>query len=389
MIEKSISWFKYISLFLLSIIYFSESFSQSNDTLIIKLQSPKNPQTVQYAYLSTVKGDQIYQPDTSGKVMITDLSPAKYILVIDSKKNRQIRKKIYSEDFDSEKVLEIYLLPDWIIENKFNLQFTQIQFGRYWQTGGIDAISVVTDVSINLNYNYNNFTWDNQLDLGYGLINREGRSLEKNKDIIAFETKVGWKINRVLSYSFLTDFRSQFAPGFQFLSDGSRGNLLSDFLSPAYVNGAMGIDYRPSYGLSLFLSVANLKLTYVRNDSLTGNFLPDDFVEDGIRFEIGGLLNASFQRKIWEDIFFNTKLNLFVNYIRDPSADIFWDNALTFKVNKYISAKVEMQVKYDRDVTFVILDDDNEPLLEADGSPRMGPRTQFRQSLSIGLSYLF
>ncbi len=359
------------------------------DTLIFKLQSPKNPETVQYAYLSLRNKAVIYQPDSSGKVFITDLAPEKYIFLIDSKKNRRIRAKVYPENFGADKVNEILLLPDWIFENKFNLQFTQIQFGRYWQAGGIDAISVVTDVSIGLNYHYNRFTWDNQLEMGYGLINREGRSLEKNKDIFLFETKIGFKINPFLNYSLLLDFRTQFAPGFQFMADGTRGNLISDFLSPVNANGGMGIDYRPSDGLSLFLSVANMKLTYVRNDSLAENFLPEEFVERRVRLELGGLINATFKRELLEDIFFNSRLNLFTNYIKGPTTDIVWDNSLNFKVNKYISAKVDVQLKYDRDVIFVILDDENNPLIGSDGNPRMGPRTQFRQSLSIGLSYIF
>ena len=77
-------------------------------------------------------------------------------------------------------------------------------------------------------------------------------------------------------------------------------------------------------------------------------------------------------------------MELFSNYRHNPqNIDVNWENIIGFKVNKYISASITIQMYYDDDVKLRI--DKNK-----DGSIDInGPRLQFKQVLGIGFNYKF
>jgi len=81
-----------------------------------------------------------------------------------------------------------------------------------------------------------------------------------------------------------------------------------------------------------------------------------------------------------ENIQFNTKLELFSNYLNNPqNIDINWEVVIALKVNKYISAMLSTQLLYDNDVF----------IPKNDGTLNGGAGTQFKESFGIGFSYNF
>ena len=82
-----------------------------------------------------------------------------------------------------------------------------------------------------------------------------------------------------------------------------------------------------------------------------------------------------------ENISYQTNLGLFSNYANKPqNMDINWDNLLNMKVNKYISASITTSLIYDDDVNITISKDDG-------STPKVGPRTQFKYVLGVGLAF--
>jgi hypothetical protein len=53
------------------------------------------------------------------------------------------------------------------------------------------------------------------------------------------------------------------------------------------------------------------------------------------------------------------------------------------KVNKFISATISTQLLYDHDIDIAV-DNNNDGIIDA-----VGPRTQFKEVLGVGLSYKF
>lgn len=82
--------------------------------------------------------------------------------------------------------------------------------------------------------------------------------MRKSTDRIELNSKLGYKTGGNWNYAGLISFKSQFAPGFNFpRTDGD--SYISKFLAPAYINVALGMDFKKDY-ISVFISPLTGKL---------------------------------------------------------------------------------------------------------------------------------
>jgi len=85
-----------------------------------------------------------------------------------------------------------------------------------------------------------------------------------------------------------------------------------------------------------------------------------------------------FIKVIMENVSFNTKLELFSNYLEETeNIDVNWETKIEMKINKFLSASIVTNLIYDHDIII------------ADKDGHIGPRTQFKEVLGIGFSYKF
>lgn len=267
------------------------------------------------------------------------------------------------------------------------LNFTNTTLSQYWQAGGQNTITIVGLVNLFANNEKERTAWDNNLDMAYGVI-RQGKKVGnvvpnflKNEDRLDFTSKYGYKITEPLRLATLLNFRTQFAPGLKDPLDINSA-LISDFLAPAYLNWGVGLDYKPNDDFSVYFSPLNAKWTYVGVDSLIGNYMPAKYATDNqnLRTELGAYLNARYRRDIVENISWQTKVDLFTNYLENfGNIDVNWENLFAAQINKYITTSFFTQLLYDDDIKFDIV---NEPSAAA-----KGPRTQFKTVLGVGLVY--
>jgi len=137
-----------------------------------------------------------------------------------------------------------------------------------------------------------------------------------------------------------------------------------------------GMEYKPVSYFSLSLLPLSGRLTIVNDTALSnlGAFGVDPGKK--LRQEFGASLKATFEKDIFTNVSLKTKLELFTNYLKQPqNIDVNWEALLILKVNKLISTYVGFQTIYDHDVK----------ITDKDG--KTGPRTQFKQTFGIGLSY--
>ncbi len=282
----------------------------------------------------------------------------------------------------------------WQIGGLASVNFTQVSLTN-WAAGGSNSISLNSLLSIHCNYTKGLDFWNNSLDLGYGILQQSPGITQKTDDKIDFNTKYGRKFKEESKwgYAALANFKSQFAPGYSQPGDSVK---ISDFLAPAYLLYSIGIDYKPTKFFTIFISPATGKTTIVRDQQLAdkGAFGVEPATYDSlgrratlgktIRHEIGGYLRAEFNKEIVKNITFQSKLELFSNYLHNPqNIDVNWENILNMKVNKFISATFLVHVLYDDDIAIPI--DTNDDGID-DAS---GPRTQLKQLLGVGFSYKF
>lgn len=288
----------------------------------------------------------------------------------------------------------------WKTGGVFGLNFTQVSLSN-WAAGGQSSVSLNGIFNVFANYTKGNSSWDNNLDLGYGLVKQGGGDWIKSDDRIIFNSKYGKKATKDWYYAALFNFKSQMTAGYNYPDDSTK---ISDFMAPGYFLGALGMDYKPDGGnnLSLFVSPITAKLTVVSNQDLAdaGAFGVDaaEFDAAGMktkdgestRLEVGGYIRLLYKRQIMENISYQTNLDLFSNYSEDPSRiDVNWDNLLAMKVNKYINATVSTSLIYDHDVDITETNSDGVVKTDSNGNPLIGPRTQFKYVIAVGFAYKF
>ncbi|MGE0560596.1 MAG: DUF3078 domain-containing protein [Flavobacteriales bacterium] len=283
-------------------------------------------------------------------------------------------------------------LDGWKTGGVFSLNITQVSLTN-WASGGQNSISVNGIMSLFANLKKGKSTWDNSLDLAYGLVKQGEDNVRKTDDKIDFTSKYGQKARKNWYYAGLINFKSQFTAGYNYPDDSTK---ISNFLAPAYVLGAIGMDYKPNDDFTLFISPFTMKTTIVNDQLLAdaGAYGVDKAEYDNlgnvlkrgknIRSEYGGYLRGIYKKNIMENINFQTKLELFSNYAEEPThIDVNWEVLIAMKVNKYISATISTQLIYDHDVDIAI-DSNGDGLIDS-----FGPRTQFKEVLGVGLNYKF
>lgn len=249
-----------------------------------------------------------------------------------------------------------------------------------WAAGGDRAtLSISSIVSLFAYFKEGRHSWDNNLDLAYGYVSTTSLGIRKSDDRIDFISRYGYQLTKKWYAGALLNFRTQFTRGYDYPEEGGRV-LTSEFMAPAYIVLSPGISYqKPSDNFSIFLSPVTARWVVVTSDSLSraGAYGVDP--GKTARFEIGAFASISFRQKISENASFQSRMDLFSNYRRQPqNVDLFWTNLLVLKVTKLISVNLSVDMIYDNDVNTV----------KDDGSSG-GPKLQIKQLLGVGLAYRF
>ncbi len=260
------------------------------------------------------------------------------------------------------------------------LNFTQVSLSN-WSAGGANSISGLALFKYSANYKDQKNSWDNFIDLAYGISQEGEENPRKSDDKIDISTKYGRFAFKNWYYSALAGFRSQFSKGYNYPNDSV---AISNFLAPGYLTIALGMDYRPNDNLTILASPCAGRLIIVNDDSLAaiGAFGVDS--AKTTKLEVGAMVRILFKKDIIENVGLINKLELYSDYTGDVSkVDVNWEITLNMKVNEYISANLSTHLIYDED-TKIGIDSNGDGSIDA-----FGPRTQFKEVLGVGLSYKF
>lgn len=243
-----------------------------------------------------------------------------------------------------------------------------------WTAGGKSSASGVFMINTFANYQKDKLSWDNTIDLSYGFLKEDGSDVTKTSDKIDLNSKLGIVATEKWNYSFLANFKSQFAQGYHPDTD----DVISRFLAPGYLNLAAGMDYKTE-NISLLLSPATGKFTFVIDDDLSaaGAFGVDPGQKT--RSEFGAFLKFEGKTELMKNVTGQTKLDLFSNYFHNPqNIDVDWSVLINMKVNEFLSANLVTHLIYDDDIK--ILDPD---------TGNSSPKVQFMEMFGVGLSVKF
>ena len=280
-----------------------------------------------------------------------------------------------------------------------NSLLNQINFGQTslwnWAAGGYNNYTLAAAIDANANYKKDKTIWTNRLQLDYGfLYSADKPILQKTKDRIYFESKWGYETSvRHLSYSAFFDFKTQFNDNWKYgTPKNTEGHepsiddwlnartLMSDFLSPAYINFGLGVLWTPKPWFSLNFSPLAADVVIVQNEKLRDTY-GMELLEDGkgykpVRFGLGAQLKADAKWVINDDFSYTTQLVLFSNYLHKPqNLRVNWDNKVFWKLAKYFALTLSTNLIYDENVKV------------KDINGTKVPAVQFKEFLEFGFTY--
>ena len=271
----------------------------------------------------------------------------------------------------------------WTHKGNFGINLGQSSYTN-WAAGGQNSLTAQGLFNYEIHYLKNKFKWDNTLNmsLGYCFYSFKNKPV-KTDDKIEFTSLATLKATQHLNYGAELAFRSQFAKGFKYDQDST--HYISKFLAPAYITLGLGIEWVPCKYFSLYFSPITGRLTIVNDDYLASigafgvNSLDvNDTTQHAInkvRYEFGARAVAKFQYPIAKNIEFDSKLELFSNYLNHPERiDVDWQNMLVLKVNDWLNCNLTTHLIYDYDI----------PFYDEAGIRIKGSKVQFKEVLAIG-----
>jgi hypothetical protein len=286
----------------------------------------------------------------------------------------------------------------WKVNGLIGLTGSMTQLNN-WQGGGQNNFAIISVFNFEANYNDTKTIWLNKIDCQYGLMRvgtdlfKDIKGFRKNIDRIFAQTKLDLPIknSKHWYYTLVSDFRTQFAPGYNYRNDSIIGNATSDLTSPAYLQLAVGFDFKPADYVTLTLAPLAGKITRVSRQYLAdeGAYGVTPAVRDTAgnivtkgkrtRFEFGGRVTLKFKKEIVKNVTLDTYIDLFSNYNNNPqNIDVVANNYLTIKLSKIFSLNIISQMVYDDDIIIKA-----EP--QSDGSYKInGPRLQALTTISLG-----
>lgn len=266
----------------------------------------------------------------------------------------------------------------WRLGGIYNLTVNQGALSNWSAGGDNSSISIATQLSAYALYKNGKHSWDNTLDMAYGLVNTTSLGTRKADDRIDLLSKYGYDLGKKYFITGLFNFRTQFTKGYSYVDENTKV-LTSNFAAPAYVLFSLGMDYKVNPHLSFFLSPATARWVIVNNDSLAnaGAFGVDSGKHS--RLEFGAFASIQYENTFNKTTSYRTRLDLFSNYLRHPqNINIYWTNVLSVKAFRLVSINISLDMIYDNDIKSV----------KSDGSGG-GPALQLKEVLGIGLAYEF
>jgi hypothetical protein len=265
----------------------------------------------------------------------------------------------------------------WKTGGIFNLNINEGSQSN-WSAGG-DKFSFSLNAYLNLYgfYKKNKSSWDNSLDLAYGILNTTSLGSRKASDRIDLMSKYGYALSKKWNAAALFNLRTQFTNGYAYSKTAAgkdTSKIISKSFAPAYILLSLGFDYKPNNDFSLFISPLTERWIIVSDDLLAPSYGLDP--GKNVKNELGAFVSANYSKKLGNSFTYKTKLDLFSNYKKNPqNIDVFWTNVLTASITKYINFSFNLDMIYDDDTQNV--------------NPLKGPAPQWLQLMGIGVAYKF
>ena len=281
----------------------------------------------------------------------------------------------------------------WANKNSIGFDISEIAFVN-WNAGGTSSVSGLLKSKFNRNYSTDNYNWSNELIMRYGLNKQDGVELRKSDDAFLFSSTFGYRKDTLSNWYHTAkiNFNTQFTNGYAY---PNKEKSISSPFAPAYVFLGLGAEYASKKKDELlYLSPFTSKMTFVLDQRLAnqGAFgvtkavynAEGMLIQEGekSKIELGFLLTGYYKKQVVKNVIMENRLSLYSDYIHNfGNIDVDYDVTFDLVVNEYIRTNIGFHVIYD---------DDIKSKKNINGEQvTLGPKTQFKQILGVGIVYQF
>lgn len=300
--------------------------------------------------------------------------------------------RINVEKQDKSKLLEVQRIvvkqKYWKYRTEANLAFSQTALFN-WVKGGEKSLSSLLDITGYADYNNKQLKLSSNhfARLKLGFLASGDNPVRKNQDLIETNSKLNHKAFGKFDFSGIMLFKTQVAPGYNYPNDSVP---VSKFFNPATLTLGLGLDYKPNANTSINFSPISYKGTYMTDtatiDQTKYGILPDrkSKHEPGLSFMVSHIW------KPYKSIGITNRLQLFTNYINNPqNIDIDWEMILVANLNWFTDLRINTHMIFDDDTKTPVLDDNDKPVLNPDGTTKKTARVQFKEMIGVSLAFRF
>jgi len=275
-------------------------------------------------------------------------------------------------------IVKVDSTSKWKKAFRAGLNLNQSSFSSNWKAGGVNSFGFTAFLNFKANYKGDHNSWDNEVDMLYGMVNNQGQGYRKTLDRVFLDTKYGHALSKKWDLSASANFLTQFAQGYKYLKTKTGADsliALSDFVAPAFLTVGLGFEYHPATYFKVRISPFAPRLTMV-ND--VKRFITTDNPKPyGVSFDrtshmewLAFQLLAEFDKEIFKNVTLKWRYIMFANYEKLNADDLYHrlDLNLTAKLGRFMNASLGTILLYDRN---------------------QDKEAQLSQAFSLGILYTF
>ncbi|MDD3891269.1 MAG: DUF3078 domain-containing protein [Bacteroidales bacterium] len=258
-------------------------------------------------------------------------------------------------------------------------------FSNYWAQGGESSLTSVLDINAQMEYNNkeSKLNWATIGRLRYGTTWTDDKGFRTTTDIVEVNSQYNRVLRDKVDLSSIFYMKSQVAKGYNYPNDSV---AVSKFLNPGAITIGLGMEFKPYKKTSINFSPLSYRNTFVLDTTIIDQTAHGIAKDKHAKQELGGQLLVKNTLVFFKDMEIKNTVRLFSSYLDKPqNIDVDWEMSIEKQISIYFKIKLNLNLIYNDNILFPIVDGMGEPVLFPDGSQKKGPRTQFNQMLGLTL----
>ncbi len=98
--------------------------------------------------------------------------------------------------FASAQIVKVDSTSKWKKAFRAGLNLNEASFSSNWKSGGVNSLGFTSFLNFKANYKGESNSWDNEIDMLYGMVNNQGQGYRKTLDRLFIDTRYGHALSK-------------------------------------------------------------------------------------------------------------------------------------------------------------------------------------------------